>query len=975
MLRLFKAGRQVNNIRCKSRITLNTNRIHTKNYATNSYADEMYRSWLRDPKSVDASWNKFFSSGSKPQTTSGSVGVERNLKLGVRVQQLIRAYQVMGHNKANIDPLGLLKRPDLKELYPESYGITEADLDIEVPLLDTSDNIDDVSGPQLSVRQILAKLKDSYCGTIGVEYMHIQDRTRCNWLRERLENRNKYYNLSPEGKKLLYERLAMATKFEQYLAVKFTDKRFGCDGGEVVIPALNSLVDTASDMGVEDIVFGMAHRGRLNVLANVLCKPYSSIFQEFQAGTLTNEYASGDVKYHLGTSYDRPTQNGKIVHLSLVANPSHLEAVNPVVEGKVAAKKYYKGDSEGKSVMSVLIHGDASFVGQGIVYETIQMSGIKKYSTGGTVHVIINNQIGFTTDPIDSRPGQYCTDVMNTAGAPILHVNGDDPDAVIWAVNLAVDWRQTFHEDVVLDIVCYRRYGHNEVDQPRFTQPLLYQKISTHPPTLDIYANQLNKEGVLSTSDLSKISNDINNQLENHFADAKLKAEQVLSGGGKSSFNKVTWTREVLNQSFHSDHLANMFKLVKLKDTGISSGLFDQVAANLAKVPEGFTLHPNIAKMMSQKHQTLTTGQDIDWATAEAMAFGSLLAEGFHVRLSGQDVERGTFSQRHAVLHDQKTGAEYIPLNNIPGQIKKLSIKNSFLSEYAALGYELGYSLEDPNSLIMWEAQFGDFVNGAQIIIDQFISCGEQKWMRQSGLVMLLPHGYEGQGPEHSSARLERFLQLSDQDLGGLPPSLNCMEQLERSNWIIANCTTPANYFHVLRRQLHSEFRKPLVIVTPKSLLRHPLCKSNRSEFEESGDSVGFNRVYGEVKKLDPSSVKRVVFCTGKVYYDLFEERDRLKVNDVAIVRIEQLAPFPFDLVSKQLDLYPNAEYTWVQEEPKNMGAWTFCYFSFKALLESRNNEQSLSYVGRPASASPATGSSISHKKEQARILEKALNI
>eukprot|EP01125_Pyxidicula_operculata_P002765 TRINITY_DN125_c0_g2_i1.p1 TRINITY_DN125_c0_g2~~TRINITY_DN125_c0_g2_i1.p1 ORF type:complete len:997 (-),score=267.81 TRINITY_DN125_c0_g2_i1:88-3078(-) len=943
-----------------------------------NYVEQMYEAWKEDPESVHVSWKTYFSNVEKdvpagdafalPPSLGGEVSFQaedsRSFKLGVKVQQLIRAYQVMGHNKANLDPLGLMERPDVKELNLESYGLTESDLDTVVNL--ESDNITYgfLTGKSLTVRQIVDALKDSYCNTMGIEYMHIQDRQKCNWLRERIENRKNTYVVSKEDRKNLYDRLAWASLFEQYLQKKFTEKRFGCDGGEVMIPGLKTLVDYSADLGVEDIVFGMAHRGRLNVLANVLRKPYSKIFHEFTWGTTTrDDFASGDVKYHLGTSYDRPTRNGKNIHLCLVANPSHLEAVNPVVEGKVAAKQYYSKDKEQKKVMAVLIHGDASFVGQGVVYESIQMSGLPKYTTGGTLHVIINNQIGFTTDPVDSRPGQYCTDVMKSAGAPIFHVNADDPDMVIWVMKLAVEYRQTFHDDVVVDIICYRRHGHNEIDQPKYTQPLLYQTIDKHPTTLDIYAKKLVAEGVASKEEINDMNKAVLDGLEKHFEEAKNPDKS-----GESTIND--WL------SSRWEGFKGPKQLARIKNTGITNSLFDQVARALYEVPQGFTLHPNLSKMMQQKKEMLTTGQDIDWATAEALAFGSLLVEGFHVRLSGQDVERGTFSHRHAVLHDQKTGQEYVPLNNIPEQKSLLSIKNSFLSEYAALGYELGFSLEDPNALIMWEAQFGDFANGAQIIIDQFISSGEQKWMRQSGLTLLLPHGFEGQGPEHSSARLERFLQMSDQDLDNIPPmDINHRTQIQRSNWQIVNCTTPANYFHVLRRQLHREFRKPLIVFTPKSLLRHPLCKSPRTAFDDVGDDTRFIRLYPEVDQnlLPNNDIKRVIFCTGKVYYDLYEERKKLGVKDVVICRVEQLAPFPFDHVAREISNYPNAQVTWVQEEPKNMGAYTFCYFNLKTTLRSLNDKRNVHYIGRPSSASPATGSNKIHVKEQAKLVSDAL--
>jgi len=945
----------------------------------------MYQSWLVDPKSVHKSWDVYFRNvqngvqppaafvpppslmssfhGRTEQSSEANIQEAQKIHLNVSVQQIIRAYQVMGHNQAKIDPLGIMERPQIEALKPETYGITQAQLDT---VINTGDikvqgvTIGFLVEGKMTIRQIVDTLQRTYCGSVGVEYMHIQSLEKCNWLRERIEAPNAY-QLSHEEKLNAYDRLSWATNFERFLAIKFQDKRFGCDGSEIMIPGLKFLIDQAGERGIKDIVFGMAHRGRLNVLSNVLRKPPEAIFHEFQYGTLTiDDIASGDVKYHLGTSYDRPTRQGKKVHLSLVANPSHLEAVNPVVEGKVAAKQFFINDTEHSTVMPVLIHGDASFAGQGVVYETATLSKLPHYKTGGSIHVIINNQIGFTTNPGDGRPGQYCTEVMKSTGAPIFHVNGDDPDAVCWIFKLAADWRQKFHDDIVIDIVCYRRHGHNESDQPKFTQPLMYSKIEKQPATLDIYGQKLINTGILSKERIKEIDATVNMVYNKAFDEAKNYKSK------DSDWLSSKW------EGFKGPD-----QLARIKNTGISKTVFDTVYQAITSYPSHFVLHPNLKRIMDQKKSTHDNGEPVDWATAEALAFGSLLLEGSHVRLSGQDVERGTFSHRHAVLHDQKTGATYTPLNNIPGQKSVFKVSNSFLSEFAVLGYELGFSLHDPNALVLWEAQFGDFVNGSQIILDQFLSSGEQKWLRQSGLTLLLPHGFEGMGPEHSSARLERFLQMCDQDFDAIPdPNDSPSKQIQRTNWQIVNCTTPANYFHVIRSQTHRDFRKPLIIFTPKSLLRHPLAKSPHTAFDDSGDSTRFIRVYWEVDKdlVPDNQIKKVVFCSGKVYYDLYEERNKRKIKDVALVRVEMLAPFPYHEIKREIQRYPNASITWCQEEPKNMGAYTFMFFNFRSLLRYANDSRELKYNGRSSSASPATGSSKQHQKEVQKLLNEVFS-
>lgn len=958
-----------------------------------NYVEEMFAQWQKDPSSVHASWASYFKnveSGAPlgsgfavpptiaspslfptpsgvPQGVPVQTGVpnEQILLDHMKLMLLIRAYQVRGHVLAKIDPLELMTRERPPELQIETYGFATADLDREFFLSGKLlSGILSGSKAKRTLREIIAIMEQTYCGSIGVEYMHIQDRFRANWIRERFETDDKY-KLPKDEKINLLDRLAWATLFEQFLQKKYTTaKRFGLDGGEVMIPGMKELIDHAADLGVSNVVIGMAHRGRLNVLANVVRKPLAQIFHEFDHGSSAPEEewgATGDVKYHLGTSYDRPTRSGKKVHLSLLANPSHLEAVNPVVEGKARAKQYYLGDADGSKVMTIQIHGDASVAGQGVVFETINLSGLPHNSTGGTVHIVINNQVGFTTDPRMSRGGMYCTDVMKSTGAPVFHVNADDPEAVIQVCRLAVEWRQTFKKDVVIDLVCYRRYGHNEIDLPWFTQPLMYKKIDVTPTVLSKYSQQLLAEGVLTQADLDAI-------VQRCMATYAQGHEESKTYHSKAS----DWLESVW-KGFKSPA-----QLARIKSTGVPVEVLKHVGKALYSLPEGFTAHNTILRLLAQKQQMIDTGKGIDWGTAEALAFGSLLMEGNHVRIAGQDVERGTFSHRHAVIVDQNTGARHCFLNNIPGQKEKATIVNSALSEFAELGFELGYSLENPNALVIWEAQFGDFVNGAQIIIDQFISSGEQKWFRQSGLVMLLPHGYEGAGPEHSSCRMERFLQNSDQDLDVFP-ALDDEQMVQRNNWTVANCSTPANYFHILRRQIHREFRKPLIHISPKSLLKHRLCKSDIEVFDDTGADTRFQPVIGEqsTELAAPEKIKRVVFCSGKIYYELLDERDKRKIADIAIVRVEQLAPFPFHSVAAELSKYSNAEVVWCQEEPKNMGSWFYTSQTLRTALRKVRNiaEPSVKYAGRGPSASPAVASHERHEAEQRAVVNDALSL
>jgi 2-oxoglutarate dehydrogenase E1 component len=849
---------------------------------------------------------------------------------------LIRAYQDRGHEAANLDPLGMhtFRKEIPNELDYKYHGFTDADLDRKLNLLGTSTGGNtgflDILGnrPNITLRQVVANLQKTYCSTLGVEYMHMTSREKCNWIRSQVET-PKWMSFSKQKKLHIYERLCFADHFEKYLANKFnTAKRFGLEGGESSIPGLKYLVDRGSELGVETFVFGMPHRGRLNVLANVMRKPMPQIFKEFQ-GThydldeyMKHDWSShGDVKYHLGTSMDRSYPDGRRVHLSLVANPSHLEAVNPVVVGKIRAKQFLAGnhESDKRKHMPVLLHGDAAFAGQGLVYETMQMSRVEDFAVGGTVHVIINNQVGFTTDPKNGRSTLYASDLGKAFNIPIFHCNGDDPMAVVTAFEMAVEWRQHFGEDCIIDLICYRRYGHNELDQPMYTQPLLYSKISKHPDTLNVYGKHLLSEGSFAQPELDEVKKYVNSILDAEFDASK------------------TWTTPA------SDWLSSKWsgflsprQLSRIRETGVNVNKLRDIGIKLSTIPSSFNVHKQLEKIYAARMETIKTGENIDWGTAEALAFGTLLLEGNHVRLTGQDVQRGTFSHRHAVIIDQVTGGTYTPANHLAKHVlpsaplnktgahdiqAEFTCRNSILSEFGVLGCEMGYSLENPNMLVMWEAQFGDFVNGAQVMIDQFISAGEDKWLRQSGLTLLLPHGYMGQGAEHSSCRVERFLQQVDEDPDVVPPMGESVRmQIQKTNWQVVNCTTPANYYHVLRRQVHRDFRKPLILVTPKNLLRD---KRSTSLLADMGEGTRFNRVYRETDPSilnNPNGVKRLVFCSGKIYYELVEEREKRNIKNVAIVRIEQLAPFPWDKVAKECAHYKGAEVLWCQEEPKNMG-------------------------------------------------------
>ena len=868
--------------------------------------------------------------------------IKRAVLDSIRAIMIIRAYRIRGHLAANLDPLDMRDESNHPELDPASYGFAEADMDRPI-------FIDNVLGLETaSMREIIDIVKRTYCGTFALQFMHISDPAQAAWLKERIEGYGKEIAFTREGRKAILNKLVEAEGYEKFLHVKYMGtKRFGLDGAESLIPAMEAILKRGGAMGVKDVVVGMPHRGRLNVLANVMQKPYRAIFNEFQGGSFKPEDidGSGDVKYHLGASSDR-TFDGNTVHLSLTANPSHLEAVNPVVLGKVRAKQDQMNDTDRHQVLPILLHGDAAFAGQGVVAECFGLSGLKGHRTGGTIHVVVNNQIGFTTAPSFSRSSPYPTDIALMVEAPIFHVNGDDPEAVVHAAKVATEFRQTFHKDVVLDIFCYRRFGHNEGDEPMFTNPAMYARIRKQKTTLQLYTERLVRDGLIPEGEIEDMKAAFQ---------ATLNAE--FEAGKEYKPNKADWMDGRWKSITRED-----LKSYQAGETWMKAQTMAEVGAALTRVPEGFDLHKTVARLLEAKKAMFTSGNGFDWATAEALAFGSLQLEGFPVRLSGQDCTRGTFSQRHSGWVDQVTEERYYPLNHIRAGQARFEVIDSMLSEYAVLGFEYGYSLSEPNALTMWEAQFGDFANGAQIMFDQFISAGESKWLRMSGLVCLLPHGFEGQGPEHSSAHLERFLQNSAQD-----------------NWIVANCTTPANYFHILRRQLHRDFRKPLILMTPKSLLRHPMAISNAADFTEGST---FHRVlWDDAQKgnsklqLKPDAkIKRVVLCSGKVYYDLLAERDERGLDDVYLLRIEQLYPMPKRSLVAELSRFKSAEVIWCQEEPKNAGSWFYIEPELEEILtEIGSKTNRATYAGRPASASPATGLASRHKLEQQTLVNEAL--
>jgi 2-oxoglutarate dehydrogenase E1 component len=868
----------------------------------------------------------------------------RAIQDSLRALMLIRAYRVMGHLAADLDPLGIADRKVHKELKPETYGFTEADLDRPI-------FIDKVLGLEIAtVRQILRILRRTYCRHIGVEFMHITSPQQKAWIQERIEGPDKEINFTAEGKKAILNKLIEAETFEKFADVKYTGtKRFGLDGGESLVPALEQIIKRGGQLGLKEIVVGMAHRGRLNVLANVMGKPHRAIFNEFKGGSFKPDdvEGSGDVKYHLGASSDREFDGNK-VHLSLTANPSHLEIVDPVVLGKVRAKQDQHGCAPGQRtpVLPLLIHGDAAFAGQGVVAECFGLSGLKGHRTGGSVHFIINNQIGFTTAPRNSRSSPYCSDVAKMVEAPIFHVNGDDPEAVVHVAKIAIEFRQRFQKPVVVDMFCYRRFGHNESDEPAFTQPIMYRKIRSHPSTVQIYSKQLVESGVLTQQEVDGMQAAFRGHLD-----------EELSASEGYKPNKADWLDGRWSAIGFAEDEA------RRGDTGVAVEVLKEVGRRITAVPQDFNPHKTIQRLLERRREMVESGTGIDWSMAEHLALGTLLKEGFPVRMSGQDTERGTFSQRHSVLIDQETERRYTPLKYVSPDQARFEVINSMLSEEAVLAFEYGYTLAEPNALTLWEAQFGDFANGAQVVFDQFLASGERKWLRMSGLVCLLPHGYEGQGPEHSSARLERYLQSSAED-----------------NWQVANCTTPANYFHILRRQMHRKFRKPLILMTPKSLLRHKRVVSN---LDEMAKGTSFHRVLWDdaqhlpdqkIKLRPDGEIRRVVLCSGKVYYDLYDAREAAGIDDVYLMRVEQLYPFPARALMHELGRFPQADFVWAQEEPKNMGAWSFIEPNLEWVLERIESKVKRAvYAGRPASAATATGQASKHSQEQKALVEQAL--
>ena len=945
-----------------------------------TFITELYARFLETPDSVDPSWQGFFreldddargvmdelrgaswaprsahvldGNGAAEAEAGSATAVAEGLTGGrditaediraatvdsIRALMLIRAYRVRGHLEADLDPLGLAPREPHPELDPSSYGFGEADFDRPI-------FINKVLGLETAtLSEIMEAVRTTYCGRIGVEFMHIQDPAQKAWIQERIESIRNQTQFTETGKRAILESLIAAEVFEQFLDKKYTGtKRFGLDGAESLIPALEQILKRGGQLGLNEVVIGMPHRGRLNVLANFMGKPFSAIFSEFQGGAANPEDVggSGDVKYHLGTSSDREF-DGNVIHLSLTANPSHLEAVDPVVLGKVRAKQVQRQDGDRSQVMALLMHGDAAFAGQGLVAETLDLSELKGYRTSGTIHFIVNNQIGFTTNPVNSRSGPYCSDVAKMTQAPIFHVNGDDPEAVIHIARIGIEFRQTFKKDVVIDMFCYRRHGHNEGDEPAFTQPLMYRKIKQHPTTRQIYAERLAAEGTVSKAESDKMLADWQSRLEGDFE---------ASRGYKP--NKADW----LEGAWSGLGAVRGFDPRRGK-TEVPTKTLKEVGRALTTVLDDFKINRKIARQLDTKKKMFDSGEGIDWATGEALAFGTLLVEDHPVRLSGQDCNRGTFSQRHASLFDQENEARYVPLNHIRAEQEAIEVIDSPLSEMGVLGFEYGYSLAEPRALVLWEAQFGDFANGAQVIVDQFIASGEYKWLRMCGLVMLLPHGYEGQGPEHSSARMERYLQLCAED-----------------NMQVVNCTTPANYYHVLRRQMHRNFRKPLIIMTPKSLLRHKRCVSKLEDF---GPGSTFHRVmYCDELPCKPKDATQVVLCTGKVYYDLLEEREKRGVKDVHFLRLEQIYPFPADALAAELEPYKHCHFVWCQEEPRNMGAWAFVSTFIEEVAEEIGaKHQRLRYVGRPSAASPGTGLMSRHLAQQAKLIDEAFEV
>ena len=909
------------------------------------FLDELYKQYLSDPSSVDASWQpifeKFQETGQLPPAKPANFyaiksGAYSNghlapdsLSKQIGVLKLIEAYRNRGHLAADLDPLGLTIKPNVPDLQLAYNNLSENDLDT---IYETGDC---AAGSQMTLRQLLSIMDESYCGSIGIEFSHITDAEELQWLHERIETTSGRAKESPEIRKNVLQRLTMAEGLERYLHTKYVgQKRFSLEGGDSLIPLLNDLIQRSGKMNAKEIVIGMAHRGRLNVLVNILGKAPADLFDEFEGKHVTAETDMGDVKYHMGFSSDIMTPGGP-VHLALSFNPSHLEIINPVVVGSVRARQDRRHDVEQTQNIPILIHGDAAFAGQGVNMETLNMAQTRGYRTGGTVHIVVNNQIGFTTsNPLDSRSTLYCTEVAKLVQSPILHVNADDPDAVIFASNLALEFKMRFKRDVVIDMICYRRHGHNEADEPMVTQPVMYHTIKKHPTTRQIYADKLEADGIISNGEAQQMVNNFRDALD----DGRVVAGQVIDPN--KAVLMIDWSAYV-GSTWQSPAY-----------TSVTADTIARLNNQMQTLPEGFTLHPRVKKIMDDRTKMANGEQPMDWGFAEVMAYATLVDEGHSVRLSGQDCGRGTFFHRHAVLHNQNDRATYTPLEKLTDRPYAYTVINSLLSEEAVLAFEYGYSTTEPRTLVIWEAQFGDFANGAQVVIDQFISSGQTKWQRLSGLVLLLPHGYEGQGPEHSSARLERYMQL-------------CAD----NNMQVCVPSTPAQIFHLLRRQQIRNFRHPLIIMSPKSLLRHKSAVSTLADLSEGQ----FQNVIDDAKAAQsPEKVKTLVLCAGKVYYDLLQKRDEDQRDDVALVRIEQLYPFPYDDVQEIIDKYPANDIVWCQEEPQNQGCWR----QLRDRLNKCINEPDriLRYAGRIPSASPAVGFYGTHNKQQAALVEQALN-
>eukprot|EP00746_Dinoflagellata_sp_MGD_P001864 gnl/MRDRNA2_/MRDRNA2_103542_c0_seq1.p1 gnl/MRDRNA2_/MRDRNA2_103542_c0~~gnl/MRDRNA2_/MRDRNA2_103542_c0_seq1.p1 ORF type:complete len:1180 (+),score=256.97 gnl/MRDRNA2_/MRDRNA2_103542_c0_seq1:123-3662(+) len=950
------------------------------------YMESLYMQWKANPSQVDPSWSQYFMEIDR----GGSAGPATAESMALA--SAVRAYQVYGHKAANLDPLGLSAWKDEKEapreLDPDVYGFFGPALDAQVSVQVSDGGTTGILAsvtPSMTFNEVFANLKKTYCGTVGVEYMHIQELEKQNWIRDRVESES-LYDCDKATALRVFERLCYADTFETFLGKNFkTTKRFGVDGGESVIPGLNALVDRAAELGCENFVIGMPHRGRLNVMAHVLGKPLPQILSEFKGTHYNIEEildelegedwsSSGDVKYHLGTSNERVYPDGRTVRLSLEANPSHLETVDPITLGRTRAKQYFMGNTDEctRKVMPILMHGDAAFAGQGIVYETMQLAKVEDFDVGGTVHVVVNNQVGFTTDPQNSRTMTYCSDIGKGFGIPIFHCNGDDPVAVCRAFEIAAEWRQQWGEDVILDVICYRRFGHNEIDNPDFTQPLLYKQIKKHPRTEALTAQRLVEQGLASQAEIDEIRSRVLSKYEE-----SLTASESWVPEGPDKWVATPWPGYKVGASIEA---------LPRPITGVEVDLLRKVGEKLYEFPAGFTPHPQLKRQFDTKLQRVAEGSGLDWGACEGLAFGTLLLEGIHVRITGQDVERGTFSHRHCFVRDNKTGDRYGFLNSMNlGNQAEFIARNSVLSEYGVLGFELGYSYENPNTLIMWEGQFGDFANTAQVIFDQYLSAGEHKWLQQSGLTVLLPHGYDGQGAEHSSCRIERFLQMCDDDEDDIPrlDSDSRSKQAQSANMAVCNITTPANYFHALRRQTHRKFRKPLIVAAPKNLLRHKMAVSS---FEEMAPGTAFKRLISERDPEianNPDKVDRLVFCTGKIYYELVEERAKHSANNIAIITLEQIAPFPFDQVVEEMTKYSNVDHgdgiaagsiVWCQEEPKNMGAWAYVRPRLvTSAREGMDSDTVIAYVGRRAAASPATGLAKLHAAEQSAVVSEAL--